>query len=170
MQLCSGPRDRARWALLDTPLQIHPGWTMLCSFGLPLFTCQLRRCVFGIPQTSSAALRCIGVENTRTPPHCTICGEFLGKEFHARIFSRLQRILGFPCPPCMKHATDTQVQPSAVLHCPLVQVRTLAFRWTCNTPIHCHAERRMWPLAPRTLSPHGQQRPPQGKLSLWLPQ
>src|SRR5258708_7499910 len=76
MQLRRGPRDRTTWTLLDFPLQVYARWTMLFSFGLPLFTCQLR-CVFRNLQMSAAALYCIALDNT-TPPHCTICDEFLG--------------------------------------------------------------------------------------------
>jgi len=45
-------------------------------------------------------------------------------------------LLGFPCPTCMKDATNVQL--STLLHCPLVQVRTFASIYVCksytNTP------------------------------------
>jgi len=134
MQLRRGPRDRATWTLLYFPLQIYPRWTKLFPFGLPLFPCQLKRCVSGNPQMSTVALCRIGVDNTRSPPHCIICGEFLGKALQRPCSHFVHsQLLGFPCPACMKHATDTLLQPSAVLHCPLVQVRTLAFVWACKS-------------------------------------
>ena len=163
-----GPRDRTTRTLLDFPLQVYPRWTTLFPFRLPLFPCQLERCVFRNPQTSTAALYCIVPDSKTTAPHCIICDEFLGNALQRPVLALcpLTTLLGFPCPACMKHATDTHVQPSAVLHCPLIQVCTLAF--VNYTPIDRHAERWMWPLASRTLPRHGQRRPPHGQLSLWV--
>ncbi|KAK0457420.1 uncharacterized protein EV420DRAFT_1548064 [Desarmillaria tabescens] len=39
------------------------------------------------------------------PPHCSICGEFLG----------------FPCPDCMKFAAENNIEPGEAVFCPLVQ-------------------------------------------------
>ena len=74
-------------------------------------------------------------------------------------------LLGFPCPTCMEHATDTHVQPSAVLHCPLVQVRTLAFVWArkfttvqnagCGHLHHAHCLRMGSDDAPMASCPSG---------------
>jgi hypothetical protein len=63
MQLRRGSRDRATWTLLKFPLQVYPRWTTLFPFRLPLFPCQLERCVFRDPQTSTAALCCIALDN-----------------------------------------------------------------------------------------------------------
>jgi len=85
--LCRGPRNRATWTLLDFPLQVYPRWTTLFPFGLPLFSCQLERCVFRNPQTSTAALYCIAINNTMTPPHCIICDEFLGNALQRSVLA-----------------------------------------------------------------------------------
>lgn len=73
------------------------------------------------------------MDNTSTPPHCTICGEFLGTSLRPALHSYIcfysQFFTGFPCSKCMQHATDNCLQPSAVLHCPLVQV--LIFSGPC---------------------------------------
>jgi hypothetical protein len=90
MQLRRGSRDCATWTLLDFPLQVYPRWTTLFPFRLPLFPCQLERCVFRNPQTSTAALCCLALDNMTTPPHCIICDEFLS--------NALQHLLLALCP------------------------------------------------------------------------
>jgi hypothetical protein len=86
------------------------------------------KCGFQKSWNELCILHCLVVDDASTPPHCIICGEFLGTALCRSpvAFPLLTVPSGFPCSKCMQHATDNCMQPSAVLHCPLVQVRILA--------------------------------------------
>ncbi|KAG6844814.1 hypothetical protein H0H87_003481 [Tephrocybe sp. NHM501043] len=75
--------------------------TLHCRFTVDGTACLNDECCY-----SHVALSNDGNESLRADaPHCSLCGD----------------ALAFPCPSCLKHAERKGIEPSAVVHCAIIQ-------------------------------------------------